>query len=70
MVGPLILVQAFQSIRLNRHPILDSDALEYITLPLDLRCGMVCRGAKPAGLGEAGWPGILPSFTHFWHVFT
>ena len=56
IAGPLILVQAFRSIRLNRHPILDSDAFERVTLPLDWRRGRVHKGARPAGLGEAGRP--------------
>ena len=50
-MGPLILVQAFQSIRSNRHPILGSDTLEFMTMPLHRRRGRVCRGAGPAGLG-------------------
>ena len=62
IVGPLILVQAFRSIRLNRHPIHDSEALECITLPLDRRRGTVCGGARTAGLGEADRPGILPIY--------
>ena len=51
IVGPLILVQAFWSIRSNRRPILGSDALGHVTLPLERRCGVVCEGARPAGLG-------------------
>jgi len=54
IVGLLILVQAFRSIRLNRHPIVDSDVLEHVTSPL----------------GEAGRLGISPKFVHFWHVFS
>ena len=42
IVGPLILVQAFRSIRSNRRPILDSNALELVTLLLDQRRGSAC----------------------------
>ena len=62
-MGPLILVQAFRSIRSKRHPILGSDALELVTLLLDRRRGSVRGGAWPAGLREASWPGFLPNFS-------
>jgi len=68
VVSLLILVQAFRSTRSNRHPILNSEAFERVTLPLDRRRGTMCGGARPASLGEAGRPGFLPKFAHFWYT--
>ena len=37
-----------------------------VTTLLDQRHSTVCRGARPAGLWEAGRPGIWPIFPDFW----
>ena len=55
-------VEAFRCIQLNQGPILDSEPLECVTLPLVRSRGCVFVGARPAGLGEAGRPGFLPIF--------
>ena len=65
MVGPLTLVQAFRSIRSNRHPILGLETLEYMTSPLDRRRGSVRGGARPASLEEAGGLGFCPFQPNF-----
>ena len=62
-MGPLILVQAFRSIRSKRQPILGSNALELVTLLLDRRRGSVRGGTRPTRLGEAGRLGFLPNFS-------
>ena len=62
LVGLWMDVEAFQSIQLSQGPTLDSEALEHVTLPLVRSRGHVFRGARPAGLGEADQPGILPIF--------
>ena len=49
-------------IQFNQGPTLDSEPLEYVTLPLVRSQGCVFGGARPAGLGEAARPGFLLIF--------
>ena len=53
-------VEAFRCIQLNQGPILDSEPLECVTLPLVRSRDCVFGGARPASLGEAGRPGFCP----------
>ena len=64
-MGPLILVQAFRSIRSNQHPILCSDVLGLVTFLVDRRRGSVRGDARPAGLEEAGGLGFCPFQPNF-----
>ena len=59
-------VEAFQCIQLNQGLTLDLEPLECVTLPLVQSRGHVFGGARPAGLGEAARPGILPNSAQFW----
>ena len=59
-------VEAFRYFQLNQGPTLDSEPLECVTLTLFQSRDCVLRGARPAGLGEAGRHGFLPKFAHFW----
>ena len=61
-------VEAFWCIRLNQGLTLDLEPLECVTLPLVRSQDPIFGGAKPAGLGEAGRPGFLPIFAHFWYT--
>ena len=55
-------VEAFRCIKMNQGPTLDSGPHECVTLPLVRNRGRVFGDARPAGLGEADRPGILPIF--------
>ena len=61
-------VEAFRCIQLNQDPTLDSEPHECVTLPLVRSQGHVFRGARAAGLGEAGRPGFLSKFALFWYT--
>ena len=61
-------VEAFRCIQLNQSPTLDSKPYECVSWPLDRSRGRASEGARPAGLGEAGRPGILPIYAHFWYT--
>jgi len=63
-------VEAFRCIQLNQDPTLDSEPHECVTLPLVRSRDHVLGGARPAGLGEAGRPGILPNFAQFWYTYS
>ena len=65
-VGLWTNVNAFRCIQLNQGPTLDSKPHECISLPLDRSRGHVLGGARPASLGEAARPGILPNSAQFW----
>ena len=59
-------VEAFRCIQLNRSPTLDSEPHECVSWPLDRSWGRASEGVRPAGLGEAARPGILPNSAQFW----
>ena len=61
-------IEAFRCFQLNQDPTLDFEPLECVTLPLVRSRDCVFGGARPAGLGEAGRPGFLPFFAHFWYT--
>ena len=67
-VGLWTNVNDFRCIQLNRGPTLDSEPHECVSWPLDRSRGRVLEGARPAGLGEAARPGILPISAHFWYT--
>ena len=54
-------VEVFRCFQLNQGLILDLEALECVTLPLIRSQDRVSGGARPAGLGDAARPGILPN---------
>ena len=66
----LFLVQAFRSIQSNQGLTLDSGHYDHVTLPLVQSRDHVFGGARPAGLGEAAQPGILPISVHFWYTYS
>ena len=68
LVGLWMDVEAFWCIQLNQSPTLDSEPHECVSWPLDRSRGRALEGARPAGLGEAARPGILPISVHFWYT--
>ena len=63
-------VEAFRCFQLNQGLTLDLEPLDCVTLSLVRSRGLACGSAKPAGLGEAGRPGILPNFAQFWYTYS
>ena len=61
-------VDAFRCIQLNQSPTLNSEPHECVSWPLDRSRGRDLEGARPAGLGEAARPGILPNSVQFWYT--
>jgi len=61
-------VEAFRCIQLNQGLTLDLEPLDCFILSLVRSRGLACGGAKPAGLGETGRPGILPNSAQFWYT--
>ena len=68
LVGLWMDVEAFRCIQLNQSPTLDSKPHECVSWPLDRSQGRASEGARPAGLGEASRPGVLPIYAHFWYT--
>ena len=66
LVNILMDVEAFQCFQLIQDLTLDLEPLDCVTLSLVRSRGLACGGARPAGLGEAGRPVILPNFAQFW----
>ena len=63
-------VEAFQCFQLNQGLTLDLEPLDCVTLSLVRSRGLACGSARPAGLGEAGRPGILPNSAQFWYTYS
>ena len=61
-------VEAFRCFQLNQGLTLDLEPLDCVTLSLVRSWGLACGGARPAGLGEAGRPGIFPFSAQFWYT--
>ena len=68
LVNLWMSVEAFRCFQLNQGLTLDLEPLDCVTLSLVRSRGLACGGARPAGLEEAGRPGIFPFSTQFWYT--
>jgi len=68
LVNLWMSVEAFRCFQLNQGLTLDLEPLDCVTLSLVRSRGLAYGGARPAGLGEAGRPGIFPFSAQFWYT--